>query len=51
MIFKFIFEQANALKEEKFWNMLQKHELDEINNIRKEKTKDFSMLRNSLFSQ
>jgi len=45
MIFKFIFEQTNALKEEAFWNTLQKHEIDEINSIRKEKTEDFSMLK------
>lgn len=46
MIFDFLFEQKNALAEEDFWNKLQKHEIAEIKAIRKEKTYDFSVIKN-----
>ena len=45
MIFKFLFENKNALEEEKFWNKLEASEIKEIKKIRKEKTNDFSKLK------
>jgi len=45
IIFSYLFSDKKSFEEEKFWNKLSNHELSKIEEIDKEETFDFNILK------